>query len=38
METTEFFLFLVAQFDPRTGNSTGAAFVMSPVAAAVGVD
>ena len=28
----------IAQFDPRTGNSTGAAFVMSPVAAAVGVD
>jgi|TARA_B100000378_G_scaffold168243_1_gene135630 gamma-glutamyltranspeptidase/glutathione hydrolase len=28
----------IAQFDPRTGNSTGAAFVMSPVAAAVGAD
>ena len=28
----------VVQFDPCTGNSTGAAFVMSPVAAAVGVD
>ena len=28
----------IAQFDSRTGNSTGAAFVMSPVAAAVAVD
>ena len=28
----------IAQFDPRTGNSIGAAFVMSPIAAAVGVD
>jgi hypothetical protein len=28
----------IAQFDPRTGNSVGAAFVMSPVAAAVGAD
>ena len=28
----------IVQFDSRTGNSTGAAFVMSPVAAAVGAD
>ena len=28
----------IAQFDPSTGKSTGGAFVMSPVAAAVGVD